>query len=493
MTIGRIGGWVGAGLAEAGGRLVILSGTTAYLAHALTPGDFGASALCLSVVTIFSVFVGTPYEEALAQARVVRRADLAAVMAVSLAAAFVFILAAFPVGLAMDAWYQRGDLVLVLPATALMLLAQGPLSIATAMARRRKAFYAINLASLIGHVAGAAAAIALGMAGGGIWALIALRVVLVVVNALALSSRLGSWVVPRWSWRRLHGLNRFAGFMLATRLTENATYLVYNLLVGGLFGLATLGYLNIAMRLIEPVRGAIVAITHNICFPHFLPGAGARPALGPTASRISTETTALIAPSLMGLAAIAPILVPLIAGPGWDAAVPIAAALAAGGMLALPSQVVQTALSATGRPQHVLGANLVGLAVLTAVLVVTAGLDPMAVGLARLAGDLAQTLVTLVVGGRLIGVARAALLRDLGGIWVAASLMAATVAALGIGLSSGQASAIALAGAIAAGIVLYGPLLFLFARPSFSALMRLAGPMLGGRLTGRLTPMGVAR
>ena len=493
MTIGRIGGWVGAGLAEAGGRLVILSGTTAYLAHALTPGDFGASALCLSVVTIFSVFVGMPYEEALAQARVVRRADLAAVMAVSLAAAVAFILAAFPVGLAMDAWYARTDLVLLLPATALLLVAQGPLSIATAVARRRKAFYAINLSSLIGHVAGAGAAIALGMAGAGIWALIALRVVVVLASAVALSVQLGLWIAPRWSWARLRGLNRFAGFVLASRLTENATYLVYNVLVGGLFGLTVLGYLNIAMRLIEPVRGAIVAITHNICFPHFLDASGTRPGLAGTAARISAETTALIAPTLMGLAAIGPILVPLMAGPGWDAAVPIAAALAAGGMLALPSQVVQTALSATGRPQHVLTANLVGLAVLTLVLVATTGHDPMAVGLARLAGDLAQTLVTLVLGGRLIGLRPGALLRTLSGIWFAAAAMAAAVAALGIRFAADHAPTLALLVAVAAGVALYGPLLYLFARPSFSALMRLAGPVLGARFGRRFATIGLAR
>ena len=68
MTIHRIGGWIGAGLADAAGRLVILSATTAFLARTLPPGDFGATALTLSIVTAFSMAVGTPYEEALAQA-----------------------------------------------------------------------------------------------------------------------------------------------------------------------------------------------------------------------------------------------------------------------------------------------------------------------------------------------------------------------------------------------------------------------------------------
>ncbi|MDP4006132.1 oligosaccharide flippase family protein [Methylobacterium sp. NEAU K] len=493
MSLGRIGGWVGAGLAEAAGRLVILSGTTAYLAHALTPGDFGASALCLSVVTIFAMFVGTPYEEALTQARVVRRADLAAVLALALVAALALALACVPVGALMDWWYGRFDLVLMLPATGLLLFAQGPLSVATAVARRRKAFYAINVSNLVGHGAGAAAAIALGHAGGGVWALIALRVVLVLMTTVSLFVQLRLAVAPRWSWRRLAALNRFAGVILATRLVENATYLVYNLLVGGLFGLTVLGYLNVAMRLVEPVRGAIVAITHNICFPHFLKASGLRTDLGGTAARISAETTALIAPTFMGLAAVGPILVPLMAGTGWEDAVPIAAALAAGGMLALPSQVVQTALSAGGRPQHVLLSNVIGLAALILVLLAAAGTDHVAVGLARLAGDGAQTLVTLVVGGRLIGLRPGPLLRGLVRIWLAAGVMAAAVVVLGAQLLADQPRALALVTAISAGIVLYGPLLFLCARPSASALLRLAGPLLGARIGARLAAAGAVR
>lgn len=488
--LGRVGGWVGAGLAEAAGRLVILSGTTAYLAHTLTPGDFGASALCLSVVTIFAVVVGTPYEETLAQARAVRRADLAAVLAVSLASAAALILAALPIGALMDRWYGRDDLALLLPATALLLVAQGPLCVATAVARRRKAFYAINLANLAGHGAGAAAAIALGLSGAGIWALIALRVVLVVVTAASLCVQLRLAVMPRWSWARLRALNRFAGFVLATRLTENATYLVYNVLVGGLFGLGVLGYLNIAMRLVEPVRGALVAITHNVCFPQFRLGAGdrpgARPAAGEAAARISLETTALIAPTFMGLAAVAPLLVPMMAGPGWEPAVPIAAALAAGGMLALPSQVVQTALSAGGRPENVLHANLAGLAVLALVLAAAAGHDPVAVGLARLGGDLAQTLVTLLVGGRLIGLRRGPLLRALSGIWLAAAAMAALAGLVGIRLSAGLPPGLALAAAVACGVAAYGPLLFLFARPRCLALLGRVAPLLAPRLALRV-------
>ncbi|GJD36015.1 oligosaccharide flippase family protein [Methylobacterium aerolatum] len=479
MTIRRIGGWVGAGLADAAGRLVILSATTAFLARTLTPGDFGATALTLSIVTVFSMAVGTPYEEALTQARVVRRKDLEAVLAISLAAALAFIGLCIPVGILLDHAYGRGDLAILLPATGLLLLGQGPMTMATAVARRRKSFYVINASSIVGHLAGAAAAIGLGLAGAGIWALVAMRVVLVFVSAASLLWMLRLAVRPRWSWPHLSRHNRFAGLVLASRLVENGTYVVYNTLVGSLFGLTVLGYLNIAMRLIEPVRGAIVAVTHNLCFPHFRANAAARGNTGEAAAEVAGETSALIAPTMMGIAAVSPLLVPLLAGPGWATAEPIAAALAAGGLLALPSQVVQTALSASGRPQNVLLSYVVGLVVLTLSLLASTRLDPAGIGLARLAGDFAQTLTTVLISGPLIGLAPWPLLRRLAGVWLAAGLMAVAVAWLGIQLATAYGPLAALVVAVPAGVLLYLPLLFLFGRANALALVGRLRPLLG--------------
>lgn len=473
MQLTRVRGWVGAGLAEAAGRLVILSGTTAYLAHVLEPGDFGATALVFSIVTIFSVCVAGPYEEALAQRRVVRRLDLQAALAVSLVAALAFIVAALPIGAWLDRIYGRSDMAWLLPATTTLLLAQAPLVIATAVARRRKAFYAIHVASLAAHVMGAAAAIGLALAGAGIWALAGLRIATVAGNFVVLAALLGLWLVPAWSWTSVRAMNGFAGYILLTRLVENSTYLIYNAMVGSLFGLTVLGYANLAMRLIEPLRGAIVAITHNLCFSFFTAGPRRERGLGEGACRISAESTVLIAPTFMGIAAISPILVPLIAGPGWDAAVPIVAAFAAGGMLALPSQVVQTALSVTGKPQHILSANAAGLAALVVVLAASAGLDPIAVGVARLASDLVQTAATLAIGGRLIALPQRTLLRQLAGSWCAATVMALAVAWLGRELPASTPVAVALGGAVAGGVAVYAVLLFVLARQRFTDMRRM--------------------
>ena len=289
MHFAKVRGWVGAGMADAVGRLVILSATTAVLARLLGPSDFGETALILSIVTIFTVFVGAPYEEALAQRRVARRAHLEAALAASLLTAVCLVLLSIVIGWVMDRLYGRHVFVVMLPVTACMLFAQGPLAIATAVARRRRKFYAINIAGLLGHCIGAGFALALAFSGCGIWALIGLRVGIVVANTVILMVLLRLVLVPRWSAQAVGELTRYAKYILMTRLVENLAFVVYNVAVSSFFGIAVLGYANMAMRLIEPIRGAIIAVTYNLCFRSSprLRGTGRGSARKPGASRRS--------------------------------------------------------------------------------------------------------------------------------------------------------------------------------------------------------------
>ncbi len=470
MQFAKVRGWVGAGMADAVGRLVILSATTAVLARLLGPSDFGETALILSIVTIFTVFVGAPYEEALAQRRVTRRVHLEAALAASFLTAVCLVLLSIVIGWVMDRLYGRHVFVVMLPVTACMLFAQGPLAIATAVARRRRKFYAINIAGLLGHCIGAGFALALAFSGCGIWALIGLRVGIVVANTIILMVLLRLVLVPRWSAQAVGELTRYAKYILMTRLVENLAFVVYNVAVSSFFGIAVLGYANMAMRLIEPIRGAIIAVTYNLCFSFFTTVARDRARLGEETRRISAESTVSTAPIFMGVAAVTPIMVPLLAGPGWDAAVPLAVMLAIGGMISVPSQVVLAALSAAGRPEQSTYANVAGLSAMMTVLVATIGLSTIFIGVARASGDIVQASITMGFSGGLILLPRRALLRDLCRSWAAAALMAVVVSGIAgrLGLMLPPMAVLPLA--MVTGVLVYALLMFICDRTRFDRL-----------------------
>ncbi len=476
----RVRLWVGIAAAEAAGRLALQVCVTALLARMLAPEEFGSAALVLTVVALLAVCVETPFEETLSQRRVLRRRDLEAALAAAFVAAFIGIAVAAGSGQVAAAIFERADFAIILPVAALIPLAHAPLAIALAVARRRRAFGHINLANLLGHCFGAAAAIAAAFAGWGIWALICFRIVVVVICAISLSISMRLVIVPRWDRQRIAGFASFARMILAARLVENLTYLVFNFLVGHVFGLGVLGYVNMAMRIVEPVRGAVAAIGHNLSFSFFMAARGDRARMIAAIREGSRQSGLLSAPIFMGIAAVSPVLIPVLAGPGWEMAAPIAALLAMGGMVLMPSQIVAAALSADGKPHYVLYASLVGFATLVAALalVALAGLGPVAVGASRLMADIAQSIAIIGFGCAATGLSRRALLHDVAVPWGAALGMALVVSAMHLALPPLIPPFIVLAILVATGVLAYGGVLFVVARPR---LLGLIGAVMGRR------------
>ncbi|MEH3145236.1 MAG: oligosaccharide flippase family protein [Methylobacterium frigidaeris] len=413
----RFGRWVGFALGDTVLRLAIQVGVTAVLARLVDPQDFGASALALSIIAVVATFVGCPFEEALAQTRVLRRPDIEAALAVSLATAGAGIAVCAVAGLVAAQVYGRPDLAAVLPAGALLLVPQALLHIAVMLGRRRRRFELINVANLGGHAVGAAAALALGLAGHGIWALVGFRVVTVLATTLWLCRSLRYRPGLRWQPRRVIPYLGFARTVVLGRLVENATYLGFAGLVGQVFGLAALGFVNMALRVVEPVRGAVMAITHNLTFALFKAAGRGEDRLAAMVEGGVGQAAAITAPVFMGLAVVSPLLVPILAGPGWEDAVPIAVLLAVGGMVMMPGQILVSALATIGQPQHALHASLLAFAVLTGMLLALVPFGIVAIGIARLLADAVQALSVVGIGVPATGASRTALLRRLAGPW----------------------------------------------------------------------------
>ncbi|GLK75008.1 hypothetical protein GCM10008171_02620 [Methylopila jiangsuensis] len=455
-------GWIGWAGADAIGRILLLTLSTAVLSRLLEPRDFGVTALALTVVAVLSVFVGAPFEEALAQRKRLRRSHLEAALAASWLAGLALLLLTIPGGMALGAFYDAPELGLLLPVASLAMFFSGHTDIATALARRRRRFNDVAYASLMGHVIGVSLSLALAVAGAGVWALIGVRLFVMIARAVLLQARLGALIRPRWSTARLKELSRFAGFSFLERLADNLTYLAFNTVVGAAYGVTTLGYVNMAMRLIEPIRGAIVATAHNLSFSFF-----ARP--GATPGLVAGRTAYLIAPVFVGLAAVTPALLPLVAGPGWESAGEIAVCLALGGALAVPARLVFTALSAAGRPEFGLASSLLGFAATLAVLVLAIPLGPPAVGFARLIGDGAQAAMALLLPAAVLGWPPRRRVVALAPAWALSAAMGLAAAALVAALRP-YGDLAAVLGAAAAGAALYVALLAVFARHTLRAM-----------------------
>ncbi len=454
---------------DAIGRLAMLTVSTAILSRCLSPHDFGLAALVLTVVSVASVAVGAPFEEALAQRKVLRLVHLRASLTGCWLFGLAWVVAAIPVGLALAWAYHEPQIAPMLPICMLSIFFSGHSDVLTGLVRRQRRFTDLAKATLIGNAVGIGASVAIALLGGGVWALIAQRLLVVIFRALSLQSRIEIVILPSRDVSHLRDLARYGGLAFIDRMMDNLTFLAFNYLVGGFYGINTLGYVNMAMRLVEPIRGAIGSTGHNLAFSFFARLQHDTDRLRDRARSVISNASLAIAPVFVGLAAVTPVLLPLVSGPGWDEAIEIGVCLAIGSAIAIPARLIFTALSAKARPEYSVIGNIAGFAGTLAVLIFASKLGPLSVGLSRIAGDLLQAVIAIGVSPSLLGWSRRGRFLTLAPAWILAAAMGVFVFGLHHALPNfGQV--LKLAVSIGLGVAIYALFLAVFARSQFSGL-----------------------
>ncbi len=425
----RIAGWVGALLAGAMARIVILLGATIVLARFLTPTEFGLASLITSIVVLLTVFAGgDAFEEALAQRRVLRKIHLQAVIGYSWLFTTLIIAVAIVLGVVVGPLFDEPAFWPLFAFGCVSIYANSITTTATAMVRRQKRFKVIARGELIGAALGSAGAIGLAALGAGPWAVVALRVIMVSAVAvnLALASRV--LVLPRLKFAPIRELLRFSSFSLGQRLATDGSYMVLNYVVASFFSVAAVGYFSMALRLTDPMRGVARSVSHNIAFSFFRSRVGQF-----NFTEVFLNTLAVVSllafPAFLGIAAVAGLFIEVVVGAGWEESVPIVRALAIGSAIIIPLDLVATALNARGFPAHLFTQRMVGLGAMLVTLAgsVVAGLSGLGAGIARAVGDVAEAGYAMRALGKSLDMGPLAPLKALAPQFVAAVAMALAV------------------------------------------------------------------
>jgi O-antigen/teichoic acid export membrane protein len=452
-------GWASA---DAIGRVILLASATIILSRVIDVEAFGVSAIVLAIAVAAGFLVGTPFEEALVQRRILRSVDLRSAFTVSMLLGVLLVVISIVASPWLASVYKTPEMTWLLPAAMVSVLFNGHGDLATALARRRRRFDDIAAANLISHGIGVIVTIALAFAGFGVWALIAMRLVIVIVRSVVLQYFQRYPLRPELSLKSLKALSHHASISFFDRLAENLTYLVFANLVGIFHGLTSVGYLNMALRVVEPIRGAIVATTHNLSFPYFR-----RVAHGLETSLARDTVIHLLAfiitAIFAGLAAIMPAMIPFVAGPGWEDAVFIAICLSVGAAIVLPTRLISTALIASGKPIYSLYGNLTSLALVTLFLILGRDGADYGIGLSRLLADIGQALVAVLVPLAFMTWSQTSRLRAIAPAWGLAALMGLSVWAIGQYLAPyGHIAVLALQ--VIAGVVIQVGLMWLLCK-----------------------------
>jgi teichuronic acid exporter len=304
-------------------RLGFQFGITVALARLLTPEEFGIVAI-LSVFTgIASVFVESGLSAAVVQLRDIEQQEISAVFHFQL---IIAVIMGFSLGL-ISPWIARfyGHAILepLIWVMALNLFVNALGAVQGSLLSRTLDFRLLTIASLVSTLVSGALAIFLAIKGAGVWALVAQTLVASVVNVGTL------WLCHPWRPQMMFRpalLKRpfaFGKYLLLSGLLDAVFGRLYGLFIGKMYGAADLGQYNRAIATQGMPQGVLIGVVTRVTFPVFSALHHDKPRLRAAMRRALLGVMAINIPAMLGLLAVAELLVLTLFGDAWRPSIPV--------------------------------------------------------------------------------------------------------------------------------------------------------------------------
>lgn len=242
-----------------------------------------------------------------------------------------------------------------------------------ALLQRRLAFERLFWAGALGQIAGSAVSLTLAVSGAGVWALVVGPLTYVLVQAVLGFASAGWRPVPPWRATMPAGVASFGLWVAASNAVSWSLLHADDAIIGFFLGAETLGVYALGFKLATVVPGMFTGPVSSVAYAQFarLQSEGAA-AFRAHVLWLHRALAAWVVPASIGVALVAPIVVPAVYGPRWPGLtlviVVLSVSLGPGNIWAISAQAFRGA----GSPQTWLRAALPTLAVMVIALSVAA-------------------------------------------------------------------------------------------------------------------------
>jgi O-antigen/teichoic acid export membrane protein len=305
----------------------------AVLARKLGPEAFGVFALAAAFAEVVRILPAAGFTTAIQRARevppVVADTVFWASMAVAALGAAALTLAARPIGALVEQ-----------PAVTPLLVALGltlPISSAgathIALMLREFGHKAMATRSVVSNLLGGAAGLAAAWAGWGAWSLLVQRAVAELAGTLMAWQAYPWWPGRRFSTRVVRELSGYSVTMTYTQVLYVALVRVQDVIIGRFIGTAAVGQYRTAWRTVDLIAQGVIMPFSQVALPTLGRLQDDLPAFRKAYLRMTAVCSAVALPAIVGFSVLARDAIPLVFGPQWGPAAPVAQVL---GLMALP-------------------------------------------------------------------------------------------------------------------------------------------------------------
>lgn len=350
-------------------RQVAAMVTTVVLARFLSPSDYGIFAMTLFINELAQLFSNFGVGSALVQRKQLDQTLLSTCFWINLLIAGAVTLVVLIAAPFVAVYYHQPTVANLLWISGLNICIGALIVVPQTLLTRLLNFRDIALAGAIGSLGGAVGTIALAASGAGVWSLVAQPLIGTTLNLLFVVWRARWWPSACFELRSMRGVLGFSANVLLDSLVGHLARNLQQILVAPVIGAAAMGMLAMAtMAAWLPVAQFTQAAVRAV-YPVFARLQDDQGRFATGLARTAGLIGLLAFPLLVGLAVLAPDVMPLVFGAKWAPTAPLVSALCVLCLLQSVTGISGIGLLAQGRAAatvqlSVVSFVLIGLALL---------------------------------------------------------------------------------------------------------------------------------
>jgi O-antigen/teichoic acid export membrane protein len=326
------------------------AGASIVLAHLLTPHEFGLAGMALVFTGIGVAFGDLALSSAIIQRRELQEEDRSTAFWTNAAAGTILMLLGIALSPLVADFFDQPSVAPLFAATSVVFLLWALCSTQSALLTREMNFRPLEIRGIVAGVAAAAAAILLGIAGAGAWALVG-QALVQAGTSLVLLWTFSPWR-PKFMYSResLRSLGSYSGKTLMSQMLAYFVNNIDNLLVGRFLGSIALGLYSVAYNTMFLPVSRISTPLQQVLFSAFAKIQHEPKRLAEAWARGNEVISAVNVPAFLGMAVIAADFVPVVLGQKWTDAVPVLQWLSLAGVATTLQTLNWSTTQAMGRP-----------------------------------------------------------------------------------------------------------------------------------------------
>lgn len=344
---------------ESWGNRVISVSIFFLLARLLDPESFGLVALAGVFIDFVQIFIDQGFSQAIIQRENLEAEHLNSAFWINIGIGILLTILTLTFADLIANGFSQPALTPIIRWLSLGFLLSSFSKVQEAILQRNLNFKALASRSLFASVISGLVGVAMAFMGWGVWSLVTKILVFGTIKTILV------WWVSDWrptlkvSFTHFKDIFSFGINILGWRIFNFSTRRSDDFLIGYFLGTTALGYYNVAYRLLLMITELLMRVSQKVAIPAF-----ARLQTEPEKLRNAfyqvTQLTSLISfPVFLGMAALAPQLILLTLGEGWNQSIPIMQILAFVGILHSVANFNDSVVFAMGKPSWSLRLKIV--------------------------------------------------------------------------------------------------------------------------------------